>query len=199
MRGNEFFARWRARRRPSRTVWYQLYATIHPETCEVCLHHHGRILDRAEGEGTPPLHPGCRCSLLEFPGSEREYYREQERRMRERAQAELRRRRLFREGEEALAARNFEGALARFRESVQIDVFTAEIERLCREGSGKEALEAAPEAARKLCDLFLKAYRWKHDLPKYRHMPERMRLERRDHGLRVIRELFSPFVDDSAG
>ena len=196
---NGFLAVWRRKsRRPSNAgVLYQYYATIHPETCEVCLDHHGRILESPEGEGTPPLHPDCRCSLLEFPAAELEYYREQERRMRERAQGELRRRRLFREGEEALSSQDFEGALARFRESVQIDVFTGDIERLCQGGSLREALESAPEAARQLRDLFLKAYRWKHDLPKYQHMPERMRLERRDHGLRVIRELFAPFVHDS--
>jgi hypothetical protein len=136
---------------------------------------------------------------LEFSGAELDYYREQERRMRGRAQEELRRRRLFRAGEEALACRDFVEALARFRESVRIDIFTGDIERLCREGSHREALEAAPEAARQLRDLFLKAYRWKHDLPKYQHMPERMRLERRNHGLRVIRELFAPFVADSEG
>lgn len=175
---------------------YQYYATIHPETCEVCLDHHGRILDRPEGTGTPPLHPGCRCSLLEFSRGELEYYREQERRMRERARDELRRRRLFREGEEALCAQDFEGALARFRESVQIDVFTEDIRRLCQTASPKEALESAPEAAQQLRDLFLRAYRWKHDLPKYQHMPERMRTERRDYGLRVIRELFAPFVPE---
>ncbi|GEM_PF-1021177 len=196
---NGFLARWRRTSRRPSGVLYQYYATIHPETCGVCLDHHGRILERPEGEETPPLHPGCRCSLLEFSAGELEYYREQERRMRGRAQEELRRRRLFREGEEALARGDFEGALARFRESVQIDVFTSDVEHLCRGESPRGALESAPEVAQQLRDLFVRAYRWKHDLPKYRHMPERMRLERRDHGLRVIRELFAPFVDGPAG
>lgn len=194
---NGFLAPWRHKSRRPSGVLYQFYATIHPETCEVCLDHHGRILESPEGPEVPPLHADCRCSLLEFPAAELDYYRGQERRMRERAQEELRRRRLFREGEEALSSQDFEGALARFRESARIDVFTVEIERLCRSESPRGALESAPEAAKELRDLFLKAYRWKHDLPKYQHMPERMRLERRDHGLRVIRELFAPFVHES--
>ncbi len=177
-------------------MWYQYYATVHATACEVCLRHHGEIYARREDAPPLPLHPDCRCSLLEFPAEELSYYEEHGRRMRERAQQELRRRALFRRAREALAQDALSEALDLFRESVQIDVYEEEIEALCREE--RAALRRSPEAARRLRDLFLRAYRWKFDLDKYRHMPEGMRAARRRHGLETIRTCFAPFVGEEA-
>ncbi len=184
---------WKSHRQRTQTgVFYQYYATIHPTACEVCLRHHGQIYQRLDEAPRLPQHPGCRCSLLEFPARELDYYEEHSQRMRERARRELRRRELFHQGREALARDELSEALALFQQSIQIDVYVDEIEVLCREQG--EALSRSPEFARRLRDLFLKAYRWKFDLEKYQHMPEGMRSARQTYGLQTIRACFEPFM-----
>ena len=184
---------WRSHRQRTKSgVFYQYYATIHATACEVCLRHHGQIYKRPEDAPPLPQHPGCRCSLLEFPARELDYYEEHGRRMRERAQRELRRRELFQQGRETLAQGELSEALALFQQSIQIDVYVEEIEALCQEQC--EVLSRFPEFARRLRDLFLKAYRWKFDLEKYRHMPEGMRSARQAYGLQTIRACFEPFI-----
>jgi len=113
--------------------------------------------------------------------------------MREKARQELLRRRLFSRASEALS-RSPDEALSLFGQAAEIEIYLEEIEELCRRHAGD--LRASPELSRKLRDLFLKAYRYKYDREKYSHMPEGMRSARREHGLRVIRELFGDFASE---
>ncbi len=176
--------------------FYQYYATVHPETCEICLGHHGEIYPGREGHPQPPLHPGCRCTLLEFPSRELEYYQQHGMRMKQRAQLERERRQLFQRGCEALS-RSAAEALTLFAQSVQIEIYISDIEALCREQ--REALRASASVSRKLRDLFLKAYRHKFEGEKYQSMPEGMKSKQRVHGLSVIQELFKEYAEDSRG
>jgi len=173
--------------------FYQYYATVHPLTCEVCLEHHGEIYSDLDGAIRPPLHPDCRCTLLEFPLEDLDYYRERRTRMREKARLELKRRKLFRRGCEMLG-RSPDEALPLFEEAVRIEIYLSEIEELCR--NHEELLRSSPRLARRLRDLFLSAYQEKYDREKYRHLPERMRSARLSHGLSVIRELFEAFISE---
>lgn len=191
--------RWLYRIR-GRTSLLHYYATIHAKTCEQCLNHHGRIYEEPEPGATPPLHAGCRCELLEFPVKELETYRERGARMKETARQELERRQLFREARDAWALRDEDGrskALALFERAASIDVYLQEIEAFCQEC--EKALRASPESTRELRNLFLNAYRHKHDRERYVHMPERMRAERREHGLVTIRRLFQQYGPHSEG
>jgi hypothetical protein len=183
--------RWRYRLQ-GRGSLYQYYATIHPETCEVCLRRHGEIYGDVPQEERPPLHPECRCALLEFPVEDLKRHEERGVRMKEKARRELLRRELFRRASAALERADHEEALSLFRETAQIELYASEIERLCAESG--EALQRSPDVAEALRDLFLKAYRWKFDLEKYQQMPEGMRSAREAHGLSAIRAAFEPFL-----
>ena len=178
-----------------RTSLFQYYATIHPESCEVCLRRHGEIYPNAEEAARPPVHPDCRCTLLEFSVEDVKLYQERGVRMKERAQRELLRRELFRRASAALGRSDREEALSLFREAAQIDLYVSEIEQLCVER--EEALRKSPDFAAELRELFLKAYRWKFDLERYQQMPEGMRSARQAHGLEVIRGAFEPFMANS--
>lgn len=176
------------------TRLYQYYATVHPLSCETCLRYHGEIYSELDGAARPPLHPDCRCTLLEFAVADLEYYLERRLRMKEKAQLELKRRGLFRRASEVLD-QSPEEALSLFEEAVRIEIYLSEIETLCREH--EEVLRASPELARRLQDLFLLAYREKFDREKYSHLPERMRSARLSHGLATIKEFFEPYTAEA--
>jgi hypothetical protein len=130
---------------------------------------------------------------LEFPLSELEHYKEREGRMREKAQQELKRRKLFRQAGE-LFSRSPAEALSLFEQAVQIEIYLEEIEELCRRHA--EALRASPKLSHRLRDLFLRAYEYKYDRQRYHQMPEGMRSARRAYGLSVIHELFGELIPD---
>lgn len=115
--------------------------------------------------------------------------------MRTKAEEELERRRLMGEAVEVLQRSDeqaHEEALSLFKQALQFNVYLSDIEDLCRERG--ELLRTSPRLTRRLCDLFSRAYRFKYDRDRYRHMPERMRAERRTHGLKTIRELFAAYA-----
>lgn len=177
-------------------LYYQYYATINPSSCEVCLGHHGEIYSHLDQAPRPPLHQGCRCALLEFRKLELECYQERGQRMKEKAQLELHRRKLFRRAIEVLNHSSDE-ALSLFQQAVQIEIYLEEIEDLCHEKA--EALRASPQLALALQDLFLKAFRQKFELDKYKPMPEGMKSAQLAYGLQVIRELFQEYAKDPGG
>ena len=166
-------------------TFVQHYASVHYLTCAGCLRHHGEIsLPSAE---RPPWHTGCRCHLLEFPLEQLQYYRQQGARMREKATQELSRRRLFRQACRQLLRHPLE-AEERFRQAIDSEIYLEEIEVLCREQA--EALRHHSQTARRLRDLFVGAYRYKHDLDKYHFVPEGLCVEWRQEGLSRIKECF---------
>jgi len=165
--------------------FYQYYATIHWRTCARCLERHGEIF--TDPALAPPIHPGCRCSYLEFSSKELDYYREKAKRMRAKAQAELERRELFQRGRELLASDPAE-ALGLFRQAAEIEVYLGEVEELCRGDCSH--LAGYPDLARQLRDILIYGYQNKFTKTKYEHVPEGMRWARESWGVQRIRELF---------
>lgn len=178
------------------TSYYQYYATVHSVTCEACLGHHGEIYSDLHQAPQLPQHPDCRCTLLEFPAEELESCQERGRRMKKKAQRELRRRQLFHQACQALF-RSSDEALSLFEQSAQLDLYLEEIESLCR--LEKDTLRASPELALRLRDLFLAAYKSKFDGEKYQPMPEGMKSAQRTHGLHIIQTLFQTYATHSGG
>ena len=178
------------------TLCYQYYATVHSGTCETCLANHGKIFSRLQGAPQLPLHPDCRCTLLEFPKQEFRWHEMLASRMREKAQLELRRRQLFLAARDALDCSLVE-ALSLFQQSAHIETYLEEIDALCHERA--DTLSASPELSRKLRELFLKAYRYKFDSEKYLPLAEGMKASQLAHGLRVIQELFWAYTTQEKG
>ena len=125
--------------------------------------------------------------ILAFPHKELSYYREQERKMRAIAQAELRRRELFQQAMKALAT-DPDQAVELFSQAAQIEVYIPELERLVAEKAA--ALARNPEVRRRLGKIFYQAYSDKFGRPRYERFPELMRLAREQAGLARIKELF---------
>jgi hypothetical protein len=165
--------------------YFQFYAQVHFLTCEQCLSRHGEITE--DPRSGPPLHPECRCHLLEFPPTELEYYREQSERMKLRAQQELQRRQLWHEAVATLNGADFSRAEALFRQAAQVEFYLEEVERLCEEK--REFFAQNPEARTCLQKLFVRFYRMKFSLDKYRPMPSRLILLWETQGIERIKEL----------
>lgn len=170
-------------RKPER--YFQFYAQVHFLTCEMCLSHHGEISE--DPRSGPPLHPECRCHLLEFPPTELEYYREQAERMKLRAQQELQRRRLWREAVASLNGADSSQAEALFRQAAQVEFYLEEAEQLCEEK--RDVLSANPDLRARLQKLFVKFYRMKFSLDKYRPMSSRLILHWETQGIARLKEL----------
>lgn len=165
--------------------YFQFYAQVHFLTCETCLSHHGEISE--DPQYKPPLHPDCRCHLLEFPPSQLEYYQEQAERMKHRAQQELARRRLWREAVESLNSTDSSQAEALFRQAAHIEFYLEEVEQLCIEKH--DLFERDPKLRTWLQKLFIKFYRMKFSLDKYRPIPPRLILAWETEGIERIKEL----------
>ncbi len=165
--------------------YFQFYAQVHFGTCEDCLNHHGAISE--DTRNGPPLHPHCRCHLLEFPKELLEHYQEQGERMKLRAQQELQRRRLW---AQAIAHLD-KGAMAQaeelFRLAAQAEFYLEEVEQLCAEK--RELFERNPELRAQLQKLFVKFYRMKFSLDKYAPMPPRLILQWETQGIERIKKL----------
>lgn len=165
--------------------YYQFYAQVHFLTCETCLSHHGEISE--DPQYKPPLHPDCRCHLLEFPPSQLEHYQEQAERMKLRAQQELLRRKLWKEAVESLNGADPSHAEALFRQAAQVEFYLEEVEQFCAEK--KELLEKNPELRARLQKLFIRFYRMKFSLDKYRPIPPKLILAWETQGIERIKEL----------
>ena len=166
---------------------FQWYATVHYSTCETCLRRHGEIFQLSTD--SPPLHEGCRCHILEIDSSELEHYREKSDRMREKALAELDRRRFWNEAVISLLTANFARSEELFRQAFQIDLYLEEIEQLCT--AQKEWLATHPEQRARLGKLFVRAYRIKFNLDKYQNLAQGMRVAQEQYGIERIRKLFA--------
>jgi hypothetical protein len=164
---------------------YQYYAIIHHRTCEQCLRLHGEIF--TDPSLAPPIHEGCRCSYLEFSPDELDYYRGKAKRMRAKADQELRRRELFRQGKELLGS-DPKRALEAFQQAAEIEVFLDEVEELCRADGSH--LTKHPKLAERLRDIFIYGYQNKFTKEKYEHVPEGMRWARESWGVQRIKGLF---------
>ncbi len=165
-------------------TYYQYYTNVTYSTPAECLALHGRI---ASDPSEFPDHDNCPRRILSFPRSELSYYREQEQKMRALARAEIRRRGLFQEAEEALEE-DPERGMDLFAQAARIETYIPELERLLeRKG---ELLSRDPDLRRRLGEIFYRAYSDKFGRPRYERFPERMRLAREKAGLSRIRELF---------
>ncbi len=166
-----------------RYLW-QFYTNVTWDTCEECLHLHGRIVaDPTE----IPRRDACPREFLRFPVRELPFYREKAQRMREAAQAELVRRELFRRASELLE-RSPEEALQAFAEASRIELYIPELERFAAVHAA--FLKTHPEVRRRLRDICLRAWGAKFTKPRYAPWPERMRLERERWGKERIQEIF---------
>jgi len=166
-------------------TYYQYYTNVTYSTCPECLVLHGKIA--ADPSKFPERGDGCPRRILAFPRKELSYYREQERKMRALAQAELKRRELFQEGKEALEDAP-ERAVALFSQAAQIETYIPELERLVEEK--QDVFSQNPELRHRLGEIFYRAYSDKFGRPRYERLPERMRLAREKAGLSRIKELF---------
>lgn len=165
--------------------FYQYYALIHCRTCPRCLKRHGEIF--TDAASAPPIHEGCHCSYLDFPADERSYYQEKAKRMRAKAERELQRRELFRQGRRLLW-NDPSKALASFRQTVETEVYLDEVEQLCRED--RSPLTTYPDLTEQLRDMLIYGYQNKFTKQKYEHVPEGMKWARERWGVQQIKELF---------
>lgn len=170
-------------------LYYQYYAAIHYGTCERCLNRHGEIF--TDPASAPPIHQGCRCSYLEIPPDERDYYGEMAKRMRAKAESELRRRELFHQGKDLLGD-DPKKALVSFRQAAEIEVYLDEVEGLCQ--ADRPNLTAHPDLTKKLRDLLVYGYQNKFTKKKYEHITEGMKWAREKWGVRRIEELFDDLL-----
>lgn len=161
---------------------------VHCRTCGRCLARHGEIF--ADLSLAPPLHPGCRCSYLEFAPDEEGYYREKAKRMKAKAEQELQRRELFQRAARLLQASPAE-ALDLFRQAAEIDVYLEEVESLCRE---LPPLASHRDLAKRLRDVFVYGYQNRFTKQKYAPFPEGMRWALERAGVERIKELFHDLI-----
>jgi len=162
---------------------YQLYANITYSTPEACLEYHGDIILTRE---EVPSVSGCSLEVLSFPVAELAYYKEKRERMKELVDRELERREVFRQGKKKLAEGDYEGAIDRFEYSVKLDEFIPELEELAVEYGE----EIPPEVSRKLKKVFVLGYKEKFGQKRYERQPEKMREDRKEAGVKKIRQLF---------
>jgi hypothetical protein len=168
-----------------RRTAYQYYTNVNYMSCEQCLAWHGAI--RRSPEAFPTPDDGCESGILRIPGKHVRAYRQQAKRMRARAQSELRRRELFEQAMHLLADAP-EDALALFDQTFRIDVYIPDIERVAE--VHRDFLRDRPETKDQLRTRFAKAYSDKFGWRRYERLPEQMRLQREEAGVERINELF---------
>jgi hypothetical protein len=167
-------------------TYYQYYTNVTYLTCPECLSWHGKITK--DPKRFPNRHDGCERKLLAFPRKKLKTYRQKAREMRTHAEAELRRRELFRQAMHTLDL-DHEQAINLFRQAVEIDLYIPEIEELQRTKAGILSEDSALREM--LRTLFVRAYSDKFGWPRYERLPERMRIAREQVGIRRIKELFA--------
>jgi len=164
---------------------YQYYTNLSHRTCERCLAWHGTI--RRRPEAFPDHQDGCERSILPIPSRELRKYRKKSRRMKEAAQAELVRRKIFAEASNLLSE-NASVAIDRFQQAAAIDIFVPDLEGLAE--THCDLLRGNPPLREALRATFVKAYSDKFGWRRYERLPEMMRLEREAAGIGRINELF---------
>ena len=167
-----------------RRAVHQYYTNVNYKTCNDCLAWHGVI--RGKSDAFPNPVDDCESSILRIPRKQLRAYREQARRMRLRAQGELKRRELF-ENAMNLLANQTETALELFAQAARIDLYIPDIERLVERHGGY--LQDHPCVRDQLRTQLLKAYSDKFGWRRYERLPEVMRLQREQAGMDRINEL----------
>jgi len=162
---------------------FQYYTNVNYRSCAACLKLHGRIAWRADR--FPDPEDGCERAILPFTWRERKACKEKRRTMKRVAEAELARRDLFQQAEAKLAD-DPDGAVELFRRSAQIDVYVPEVEALVE----RQAAALRDGDLRERLRLILRqAFSDKFGRRRYERLPEVMRLEREEAGMRRIDEL----------
>lgn len=110
--------------------------------------------------------------------------------MKAKAEQELHRRELFRQGQELLARSPGEG-LDLFRQAAEIEVYLEEVESLCRE---LPRLASHQDLAKRLRDVFVYGYQNRFTKQKYAPFPEGMKWALESAGVQRIKELFHELV-----
>ena len=168
-----------------RRAIYQYYTNVNYASCEDCLAWHGVIRHRRDAFPAPD--DGCESAILAIPVKQRRAYRQQAKQMRLRARSELARRDLFGEAMNVLVD-DAETALALLERSAGIDLYIPDIERLAdRHGA---FLDTQPGIRERLRMQLRKAYSDKFGWRRYERLPEMMRLQHEQAGVRRIDELF---------
>ncbi len=164
-----------------RTSLWQCYTTVSWRTCDRCLAWHGRIVaDR----GAFPPHNGCPHDLRPFPVWRLAAHRAHGRRMTERAQEELQRRKLFRQAA-ALLPSDPARSLDLFDQAASVDVYLPELEALAQH----PAL-ADPALRSRLRDIHVARWKSKFAKERYERQPELARSQQERWGVQRIKELF---------
>ena len=167
-----------------RRAVYQYYTNVNYRTCEKCLSWHGAI--RGNPDALPKAEDDCESSILRIPRKQLRSYREQAKRMRLRAQGELKRRELFKNAVNLLPDQS-ESALGLFALAASIDLYIPDIEHLVERHG--DFLRDQPDLRDRLRTQLLKAYSDKFGWRRYERLPEMMRLQREQAGMDRINEL----------
>ena len=167
-------------------TYYQFYTNVSRRSCPECLALHGLI--RPKPERFPERDDGCERAVLAIPRRQLKAFRQKGRDMQVAAQAELRRRDLFRKASDSLPS-DPETALGLFRKAATIDLYVPDLEELAE--AHRELFERDPGLRERLRKMFAKAYSDKFGWRRYERLPELMRLAREKAGIERIRELFS--------
>ncbi len=166
-------------------TYYQYFTNVTHASCPDCLAWHGVI--SPDPASFPDRKDGCERKILPFARLELDERRDMEREMKRLVLDELARRRLFREGSDALGVDN-EQALALFSRAAGVEVYVVELERLAEERDRILRSDAALRA--RLHALFSRAFSDKFGRPRYERFPEGIRYALETSGLARIRELF---------
>ncbi|MFW6422026.1 MAG: hypothetical protein ACOCZX_04270, partial [Candidatus Bipolaricaulota bacterium] len=129
----------------------------------------------------------CPYHFLEFHVSDLAHYQEKAARMKELASDEMHRRETFNRALDNLGEGDWEEALELFEESAKIDVFIPELE----DAFAEEASRLSDEARLEIGKTFVHYYKEKYAKRRYERQPERMRSQREEAGVKVIKDLFS--------
>ncbi len=168
----------------ARLYLFLCYTNVNWRTCEECLRWHGRIVADPQEF---PAHNSCPHELLRFPVWRLRRFAQEAARMRQRAQAELHRRALFRQAVDTLAA-NPEASVKLFEQAGQVDVYLPELERLASE---KSELLRDSELRARLREVFLRQWKAKFARERYERQPEGARTAQEAWGVARIKELFA--------
>lgn len=167
-----------------RRAVYQYYTNVNYRTCADCLAWHGVI--RGKPSSFPKASDGCESSILKIPRKQLRSYRQQAKRMRLRADSELKRRDLF-DSAEGLLPDQTESALELLGQAACIDLYIPDIEHLVERH--RAFLHDHPDIRERLRTQWRKAYSDKFGWRRYERLPEIMRLQREQAGMDRINEL----------
>lgn len=166
-------------------TYYQYYTNVSRRSCPECLALHGLI--RSNPKRFPERDDTCERAVLAIPRRQLKDYRQKGKDMQAAAQAELRRRDLFRQAADCLRG-DPETAIDLFRRASTIDLYIPDLEALAQ--AHRELLDHDPALRERLRTMFVKAYSDKFGWRRYERLPELMRLAREKAGIERIRELF---------